>query len=200
LTVDGSGSSAISGTLQNSAGSGALTKNGSGTLTLSGANTYTGGTTIKAGQMTINGTSSGTSGPLGPNIANVYLGDTTGSASATLAYSGVSTTHAYPITVQSGSSGAKTLASLSSVALVYNGSVLLNDSLTLDSFGATGGINLQGAVTGTGGINKIDTGKATLSAPAVQINMPEIRLLARDRFRLAAQPPSPMAAAKVMSS
>jgi fibronectin-binding autotransporter adhesin len=35
------------------AGSGGLTKSGSGTLTLSGANTYTGGTTVSAGTLTL---------------------------------------------------------------------------------------------------------------------------------------------------
>lgn len=152
LTVDGGGNSTISGTLQNTTGTGALVKNGSGTSTLNSANTYSGGTTIKAGQITISGGSSSTSGPLGPNTANVYLGDTTGSAAATLAFSSTAQTHSYPLIVQSGSTGIKTLANSASTAYGWSGSVLLNDSLTLDSGSGSGSINMSGAVTGNGGV------------------------------------------------
>ena len=50
LTVDGTGASTISGVLTNSTGSGKLTKNGTGVLTISGVNTYSGLTTLNAGQ------------------------------------------------------------------------------------------------------------------------------------------------------
>ena len=46
LTVDGDGSSTISGTLTDSTGSGKLTKRGAGTLTLSSANSHNGTTVI----------------------------------------------------------------------------------------------------------------------------------------------------------
>ena len=49
LTVDGAGASTISGTLQNSTGSGRLTKTGAGTLTMSAINTFTGGLTNNGG-------------------------------------------------------------------------------------------------------------------------------------------------------
>jgi fibronectin-binding autotransporter adhesin len=51
LTVDGDGTSTISGTLQQSTGSGALVKNGAGTLTLSTDMTYSGGTTVNGGEL-----------------------------------------------------------------------------------------------------------------------------------------------------
>ena len=41
----------FSGTLQNGAGTLALTKSGTGTLTLSGTNTYSGATTVSAGTL-----------------------------------------------------------------------------------------------------------------------------------------------------
>jgi autotransporter-associated beta strand protein len=52
------------------AGTGSLVKSGSGTLTLSNANTFSGGTTLNAGQITLGASASGsgnsvTSGPLG---------------------------------------------------------------------------------------------------------------------------------------
>lgn len=55
LTVNGAGNTSISGSLQNSTGSGALVKSGNGTLTLSGSNTYTGNTTVSAGTLKISG-------------------------------------------------------------------------------------------------------------------------------------------------
>jgi autotransporter-associated beta strand protein len=146
-----SGTATISAVL---AGSGAtFSQTGSGgTVILSGANTYSGGTTIKAGQITIAGGSSGTSGPLGPNTSTVNLGDTTGAASATLAFSSTAQTHAYPLVVQSGSSGTKTMMNAASTAYAWSGSVTLNDSFTLDAGTGSGSINVSGAVTGAGGV------------------------------------------------
>jgi fibronectin-binding autotransporter adhesin len=53
LTVDSAGNAITIG--QNLAGAGGLTKTGTGTLTLSGTNTYTGGTTVSADTLTIDG-------------------------------------------------------------------------------------------------------------------------------------------------
>jgi autotransporter-associated beta strand protein len=160
VTVNG-GNLTVGGVIAGGAIS--LTKAGAGILILSGANTYGSGTTIKAGQATITGASSSTSGPLGPNTASVTLGDTTGSANATLSDTS-STTHSYPLTVQSGSSGTKTLTVSGTPAFVWGGTVALNDSLTVANPGS-GSINLSGAVTGTGGVtvNSSGSGPVTLS-------------------------------------
>jgi autotransporter-associated beta strand protein len=61
------------------AGSGSLVKSGAATLTLSGANTYSGGTTLNAGQITLGGSSVGygnsvTSGALGKGTVTLSGG------------------------------------------------------------------------------------------------------------------------------
>ena len=61
LTLSGTGTGSIGGRLP---GSGRLTKTGTGTWTLNGVNTYTGGTTINAGTLSISGSGSIGSGAL----------------------------------------------------------------------------------------------------------------------------------------
>jgi outer membrane autotransporter protein len=51
LTVDGTNNTTISGAISDSGGGGALVKNGTGTLLLSGTNSFTGTTTVNAGNL-----------------------------------------------------------------------------------------------------------------------------------------------------
>lgn len=53
MTITGAGNTLVSGTLQNSAGSGKLIKSGSGVATLSAVNSYGGATTINGGVLSI---------------------------------------------------------------------------------------------------------------------------------------------------
>jgi autotransporter-associated beta strand protein len=50
----------FAGVIANNIGQSALTKVGNGTLTLAGGNSYTGATTVSAGRLQINGSTSGT--------------------------------------------------------------------------------------------------------------------------------------------
>ena len=161
-TLDsGTNSFAIAGIIN---GGGSVAKIGAGTLTFSAANTYTNGTTIKAGTLVFSGGSStSASGPLGPSNSIVLLGDVSGAANATLTHSGAAAVHYYPITIQAGGSGIKTLADVSSMSVNYKSNIVLNDSVTLDS-GNSGNIILTGPVTGVGGLNKVGNGTAQLNA------------------------------------
>jgi fibronectin-binding autotransporter adhesin len=163
-TMGGSANLTLANAVGDGGGGFTLTKAGTGTLTISSANTYSGGTTVKAGTVVFSGASStACSGPLGPSNSVVNLGDTAGTAGATLTHSGNAAVLYYPLTVQSGSSGTKTLADISATSVNYSSNIVLNDSVTLDP-GSTGNIMLNGPVTGGGGINKVSAGNAQLNA------------------------------------
>ena len=109
-----------------------LTVNGAGTLTLTGCNTYTGTTTILAGTLLVgNAAPSGAAGALGTATLAVILGDTSGSANASLLINGAYTVGRL-ITVQAGSTGTLTIGSTSTTAsAVFSGNISLNANVTI---------------------------------------------------------------------
>ena len=83
------GSGVFSGIISNQTGTLNLIKNGTGTQTLSGANTYTGGTTISAGILTISNASGLGTGAVSVNGTLTYTVDTTGTRTVTVNSGGV---------------------------------------------------------------------------------------------------------------
>ena len=69
IVGDNAATSTFGGTIQNTAGTLALTKTGAGTLTLTGANTYGGATTVSGGTLAVSG------GSAIPNAATVTIGN-----------------------------------------------------------------------------------------------------------------------------
>lgn len=151
------GTLTLAGILSN----GGIVKTGAGALTLKGANTFGGGLTIKAGTVTA---ATSTSSLGGSGTGAVYLGDTSGSANATL--NGYGATLANPITVQAGSSG-NTLTignGGGGSASVFSGLVTLNTNVSLAT--GTGSVKLSGKLTGTGTISATGAGTLTLEPAA----------------------------------
>ncbi len=70
-------SSTFAGVLQNTSGSGKLTKTGSGTFTLSASNSYTGNTTINGGTLALSGSGTIGSGNLVLNTGTLDISGTT---------------------------------------------------------------------------------------------------------------------------
>ncbi len=148
---------------------------GSGMVTLSGTNTFIGGVAIKRGTLGISANISA----LGSGT--VILGDTSGSANATL--SGAVAFNTYgavpnPITVAGGNTGVATITSTVAVGgTQFSGAVsLLNHDLLLATSGNLGNasLTLSGGITGTGNLilaqgNTGSGGSITLSTNTVNM-------------------------------
>ena len=106
-------------------GAGALIKLETNTLSLSASNTYSGGTAIRAGTLSLAHGAGAGSGP-------ITLGDTAGTTGATLRVT-QSGTYTNPLVVVAGSTGAKFLsfATNGGGGMIYGGSLTANDDLTL---------------------------------------------------------------------
>ena len=131
----------------NGAKSVTISNSGTGITTLNGANTFSGGLIIQQG------TVSGTTSAQAFGSGSISLGDTSGSANATLRSVG-NLTFTNPIIVQSGSSG-NTLTILGSggggSTATFSGGIALNRDLALDSTDGTLIISTgSGAITGSG--------------------------------------------------
>jgi fibronectin-binding autotransporter adhesin len=151
----------VTGVVQNGTGS---------TMTLSGTNTFTSGLAIKAG--TVIGQTSANA--FGANTSTITLGNTSGSASATLTgnYNG---TFANPISVASGNSGTMTISQGATGPSTFSGAVTLSHDLTLYSNGCCGDyLTLSGGITGTGNLTlNTDYGATyiTLSTNPVKVTL-----------------------------
>ncbi len=118
---------------------------------------YTGTTTIEAGSILVYN-----SGALGSG--NIYLGNTSGSANATLGFQGLGSTTSN-FTVVAGNTGTETLELTGSGNnSTFSGAFTLNNSLTLTDTVGSGGsnvsptMNLTGLISGSGGLNLVRTG------------------------------------------
>ncbi|MDF3057621.1 MAG: putative outer rane autotransporter [Rariglobus sp.] len=157
----GAGGVTVSGIISNGTGSVAVVQNSAtSTLTLGGANTFDTGVQIKQGTLLVNNTTA-----LG--TGTVLLGDTSGSADATLAIN--SFTPANNITVQAGSSGTLSISNNGTSAARPAGNILLNNDLTITADGARTGsnagamISTSGTISGTGDLNLNVTGNLSTS-------------------------------------
>jgi autotransporter-associated beta strand protein len=139
-----------------------LTKNGAGTLMLATSNAYTGDTRISAGTLVV-----AADGALG--ASTVRLGDTTGSASASLLISGALTVDR-PITVEDDESptSLRTLGGTNTAGVaVFSGDITLAKDLTLTA--ASGGtVRFDGALDDAEGHMIAKIGEGTVIFDGLQ--------------------------------
>ena len=140
LTVAGAGNTTITGTI--TTGTGTLTKAGTGTLTISANNTYSGATTVSAGELRVNGSIGASSG------VSVAAGSTI-SGGGTLPASTITGTHA-----PGNSPGIQTVSGnlTYNTAAAFQWELIANDDNASDRGTDFDGVNVtSGALTiGTG--------------------------------------------------
>ena len=142
-------------------GTGRLTKTGTGTLTLNGASTYTGGTTVSAG--TLRGTSSSLVGNIINNGAVAFLQSGSGEYSGVMSGNGSLTKFNPGTLVLSGASTFTGGTTISTGALVVNGSlasaVAVDEGGTLSGIGTINApVTISGVLApGVGGTGSIGT-------------------------------------------
>ena len=117
-TVNTGAALTVSAVVSDFGGAYNLTKSGPGILTLSSANTYSGGTTIKAGTVALGNTVAAA------GSGTITLGDTSGSNDATLS-SGYNITYANPVSLGA-TTGIHTIRSSGTNSPSFNGDIALN--------------------------------------------------------------------------
>jgi autotransporter-associated beta strand protein len=153
------------GVISNGSTASQLIKAGPGTLILNGANTCTGGLWVKSGTVSASLATGFGGGTTGANA--ITLGDSAGSANATLVSAG-SVTHKNPITVRSGSTG--TLAIIGQGAnSSFSGPVTLERDLVLAASSSCT-LTLSGPITGSSNISIGGTAPGTVNSGSVYLN------------------------------
>jgi autotransporter-associated beta strand protein len=167
LTVGGNNSSPVAAYSGLITGGGSVIKVGTGTTQFNGANTFTGGLTIKEGTF-IAGVANATtvSGAAGPSTVAINLGDSTGSASATL-LSNVNNAISNNLNLGA-TSGTVAIGNTGSISVNFSGNVALNGRDLTILRGGGGSVIMNGTLNGTGNLIVSSTsglaGNVTLGA------------------------------------
>jgi len=170
LTVAGSGRTVLSGVISNNTAGASLLKTGSGTLALSGANSYTGATTIRNGTIEVAGNApSALAGNLGNASSAVVLNDSGTALSNNTALlmtdADGGSTVGRAITVNNFGATTTLGGANTSGTNTFSGNIALGKDVDLTA-AAGGAVSFTGALSGTGGIEKVGAGAVSLGGTA----------------------------------
>ena len=135
-----------------------LIKAGAGTMRTTAGNSYTNGTTLRAGTLVTNNNNGfGSGGTITINDGSTGASDTNLFIDA----SGSSVTMARPITVANQGSGATTIGASANAGgnfATYSGAITLNKSATLQGASAGDRTEFTGGIGGSGGVTVVSSG------------------------------------------
>jgi fibronectin-binding autotransporter adhesin len=142
-----------------------VTKIGNGEVVLTNsANDYLGSTKVYAGTMSLGVDAFNNSGALGAASTAVILGNTIGTSNATFNISTAGVTMGRNLSVQSGSTGTKSIGTtVTSGTATYSGDIALQDNVNLTT-PAGSDLVISGFLSGTGVATKSGSGTLTLNA------------------------------------
>ncbi len=140
---------AFSGAMQDGAGTLALTKIGTGTFTLTGENTFTGGTTISTGTLSIGdgGTTGSISGDIANNAALTFNRSDASAYAGVISGTGTLTKLGSGTLVLTGDSTYTGTTTINGGKLVVDGSIASSSLTRINNGGTLGGSGTVGAVT-----------------------------------------------------
>jgi len=142
-------------------GAGSVTKSEAGTLILSGVNTFTGGLNILSGTVEATTSDKALGGATG--TGTVTIGDTSGSADATLLIGTTALIFANPIVLAGGNTGVLTIGNTgTAISTVFSGGVTGTNNLTINENATTGTITFATtSINNIGTITNIGAGTGT---------------------------------------
>lgn len=126
---------------------------GGGTLILNGINTYTGPTAVINGTLIAGGNvAPGVAGPLGNASSTITVGAASGSGSASLLLGGPFTI-TRDVVITDGNTGTNALGVSTSDTVNFNNTITLANTNSATLLSGPGTINVNGILTGAGGVN-----------------------------------------------
>ncbi len=160
ITNSGSGTGAVAIDTISTNVTGVIQNSATSQLTLGGSSSFTSGVTVKSGTVLAN---VATSNVFGTSASVITLGDTSGSANATILINKTGVTFPQSIVLATGTTGTLTIGNTgTAISTTFSGGVTGTNNLTINENATTGTITFStAAVNNAGTVTNIGAGSGT---------------------------------------